>query len=150
MNTDQDARRKRNKKVISIIVVLVILSVGVYWNMPKKTDISESEYFTREQVEAAIKDTIELLDAEDYAALKENSSSDMQEAFKKATLQPAKDEIAESWGALQSYGTMKITEISNKDARYVLGEVEAVYEQVSVTYNITYDQDLRIIGLSIK
>lgn len=150
MSTDQDARKKRNRRLISIIAVLIVLSIVVFLSMPKSVDISKSEYFTREQMEAAIKGTIELLDAGDYAALREKSNEEMQSVFNEETLQPAKKEISENWGELQDYGTMKITEVSKKDVRYVVGEVVVTYEQVSVTYRITYDQDLRVAGLYMK
>ena len=64
-------RNKVIKIVIPIIVILVSLILFVYWIFPKSFDIEQSKYFNKEQVENAMKETVELLDAGDYIALRE-------------------------------------------------------------------------------
>lgn len=56
-------RNKVLKVVIPIIVVLFFLILLVYWMFPKSLDIAQSKHFNKEQVETAMKETIELLDA---------------------------------------------------------------------------------------
>ncbi|MDE5597620.1 MAG: hypothetical protein K2J04_07295, partial [Lachnospiraceae bacterium] len=55
----QYTRNKVLKIVIPIITVFVLLILFVYWILPKSFDIEQSRYFNREQVEAAMKETIE-------------------------------------------------------------------------------------------
>lgn len=146
----QKILKNKTFRIVSIVVVLGVLSWGVYRSMPRQADISESEIFSREQVEDAMKETIEHLDAADYEALRENADSGMQSALNEETLKPAKEEIADVWGARQRFGKMYITEISKGDTHYAVGEVTVTYEEVSVTYRLTYDRGMRLAGLYMK
>lgn len=146
----QKILKNKTFRIASIVVVLAVLSWGVYRSMPRQADISESEIFSRGQVEAAMKETIGRLDEADYEALRENANSGMQSALNEEMLQPAKEEIAASWGERQRFGKMYITEISKGDTHYAVGEVTVTYEEVSVTYRLTYDQDMLLAGLYMK
>ena len=65
----QYVRNKVLKIAASVAAVLAFLILLVYWMLPKSAAIEKSKYFNKEQVEAVMKETIELLDAEDYAVL---------------------------------------------------------------------------------
>lgn len=56
-------RNKICKIVIPIVLILVLFVLLVFWMFPKTVSIEKSRYFDAEQVEAAMKETIELLDA---------------------------------------------------------------------------------------
>ena len=81
ISVEEQKRYTRNKVLMvaaPVIGVLLCLILAVYWIFPKSADISQSKYFNREQVEAAMKETVELLDEEDYDALQENAIPQMQ------------------------------------------------------------------------
>lgn len=58
--------------VIPTVVIIASMIYYVAFQMPGKAnieDIENSDYFDRAQVEDTIKETVELLDANDYQAL---------------------------------------------------------------------------------
>lgn len=147
---DPDAQKKRKRTLISIAAVILALSIVTYIKMPKRKDISKSEYFTEQQVKDALEETVGLLDAGDYEALRQNSSSEMQQVFQEETIESAKEQIAASWGGRQRFDNMYVTELVQQSKHFAIGEVTVTYEQVSVTYRITYDEEMKIAGLYMK
>ena len=53
------ARNKALKILLSLCAALVLLIAAAYWMLPKGTEIEKSDYFDKEQVEAAMKETVE-------------------------------------------------------------------------------------------
>ena len=80
------------KVVIPIVVALFFLGMAGYWLFPKTVDIEKSRYFDKEEVEAAMKETVELLDAEEYAALQENAIPQMQSLLNAETRESRSEE----------------------------------------------------------
>ncbi len=54
--------------------------------------------------------------------------------------------IGESVCGLDRY----ISEVSQINQHYVIGQVTAAYENVSITYTITLDEDMKWAGLYMK
>ena len=99
------------KIVISIAVILTVLIFLLYRMIPKGTDIEKSGYFDKAQVEDAMKETIELLDAEDYAALQEKAIPQMKTVLAPETMGDVKGQIAGNWGKRATFGKAYIGEM---------------------------------------
>lgn len=96
ISPEEKKRYMRNKvlKIITpIVIVMIFLVLYVYWIFPKSVDIEQSKYFNKEQVETAMKDTVELLDAEDYSALQESAIPQMQTVLSAETMEDAKEAL---------------------------------------------------------
>ncbi len=143
-------RNKVLKTVISILVLLVFLSLLTYWMIPKTYDIEKSKYFHREQVEAAIKETIELLDAEDYTALQKNAVPQMKSLLNAETIEEVKRGISDDWGERKLFGSMYMVELVQKNRHFAVGEITVTYENASVTYRLTYDEDMKFAGIYMR
>ena len=138
------------KIVISVIVVLFFLGLFVYWMFPKYFDIEQSKYFSKEQVEAAMKETIALLDAGDYIALMENVTPQMQTLFHAETIDDIKGMLSDDWGERKIFGAVYMVELIQGSRHFAIGEITVTYENVSATYRLTYDEDMRLAGIYVR
>ena len=144
------ARNKVVKIVISVIAVLFFLGLFVHWIFPKSYDIKQSKYFNKEQVEAAMKETIALLDAEDYIALRENVTPQMQTLLNAETIDDVKGMLSDDWGERKMFGAAYMVEMVQGSKHFVIGEITVTYENISATYRLTYDADMRLAGIYVR
>ena len=143
-------RNKLMKIVIPIIVMLVFLILFVYWIFPKSFDIEQSKYFNKEQVETAMKETIELLDAGDYTALRERVTPKMQTLLNAETMDDVKGMLSDDWGERKLFGAVYMAELVQGNRHFAIGEITVTYENVSATYRLTYDEDMRLSGIYVR
>lgn len=144
------ARNKVLKIVLPVIAVLVFLVLYGYWMLPKSYDIGQSECFDQEQVEAAMKETIELLDAGDYAALQESAIPQMQSLLNAETMDKAKGALSDDWGERKQFGAVYMAEVIQGNMHFAVGEITVTYENVSATYRLTYDEKMRLSGIYVR
>lgn len=143
--------RNKTFKIFGLTaLVLALLIFGLYWSLPKSYDIEKSKYFEKAEVETAIKETIELFNAEDYDTLQEQAIPEMKSVLNAETFESVKGLIADDWGAFERYDTVYIVELVQKNVHYAVSDVTVTYENVSVTYRLTYDKDMRLAGLYLR
>ncbi|NBJ93797.1 DUF3887 domain-containing protein [Parablautia muri] len=150
---EEQKRYVRNqvlKIVIPIVVILVLLIVFVFWMLPKSFDIEQSKYFSKEQVEAAMKETVALLDAEDYAALQEGAIPQMESILNAETMNDAKKLLSDDWGERKQFGAVYMVELVQGSRHYAVGEIVVTYENVSATYRLTYNEDMCLTGIYVR
>lgn len=143
-------RNRVLKIVIPVILAFILLILYVYWMVPKSVPIEQSIYFNKEQVEEAMKETIALLDEEDYTALQENAIPQMQAFLNAEEMGDVRKMVSDGWGERKQFGTVYLVEIIQGNSHLAVGEITVTYENVSVTYRMTYDKDLRLAGIYIR
>lgn len=144
------ARNRVLKIVIPIALALVFLGMAGYWLFPKTVDIEKSRYFDKEEVEAAMKETVELLDAEEYATLQENAIPQMQSLLNAETRESMRETLSDDWGERRQFGVVYLVEVVQGNRHLAVGEMTVTYENVSVTYRLTYDEDMRFAGIYVR
>ena len=144
------ARNRVLKIVIPISLALFFLGMAGYWLFPKTVDIGKSRYFDKEEVEAAMKETVELLDAEEYAALQENAIPQMQSLLNAETRESMRKALSDEWGERKQFGAVYLVEVIQGNRHLAVGEMTVTYENVSVTYRLSYDEDLRLAGIYVR
>ena len=144
------ARNRVLKIVIPIALALVFLGMAGYWLFPKTVDIEKSRYFDKEEVEAAMKETVELLDAEEYATLQENAIPQMQSLLNAETRKSMRETLSDDWGERRQFGAVYLVEVVQGNRHLAVGEMTVTYENVSVTYRLTYDEDMRFSGIYVR
>ena len=144
------ARNRVLKIVIPIALALVFLGMAGYWLFPKTVDIEKSRYFDKEEVEAAMKETVELLDAEEYATLQENATAQMQSLLNAETRESMRETLSDDWGERRQFGAVYLVEVVQGNRHLAVGEMTVTYENVSVTYRLTYDEDMRFAGIYVR
>lgn len=143
-------RNKVLKIVIPIVVILILLGSLVYWVFPKTADIEQSKYFNKEQVEAAMKETVELLDAGDYEALQESAVSKMKPYLTEKTRNEIRRTLSDDWGERKQFGAVYMVELIQANKHFAVGEMTVTYDNISVTYRLTYDEDMRFAGVYVR
>ena len=138
------------KIALSAIAVIIILALILYWMLPKSFSIEQSKYFDKEQVEDAMRTTIELLDVQDYATIQENAIPKMQSVLNQETMENVRKQIAEDWGQRESFGVLYTMELVQGNEHFAVGEVTVSYENATVTYRLTYDREMQLAGLFIR
>lgn len=144
------ARNRVLKIVIPISLALFFLGMAGYWLFPKTVDIGKSRYFDKEEVEAAMKETVELLDAEEYAALQENAIPQMQSLLNAETRESMRKALSDEWGERKRFGAVYLVEVIQGNRHLAVGEMTVTYENVSVTYRLSYDEDMRLAGIYVR
>lgn len=144
------ARNRVLKIVIPIALALFFLGMAGYWLFPKTVDIEKSRYFDKEEVEAAMKETIELLDAEEYATLQENATAQMQSLLNAETRESMRETLSDDWGERRQFGAVYLVEVVQGNRHLAVGEMTVTYENVSVTYRLSYDEDMRFAGIYVR
>lgn len=153
ISQNEQKRYRRNKVlkiVIPIVAVLLLLVAIACWMLPRGYAIEQSEYFDEIQVETAMKETVELLDAESYGALQENAVSQMKPYLNEQEMDKVKGQLSGDWGERQQFGTVYMTEIVQGNTHLAVGEITVVYENVTVTYRLSYDEEMRLAGLYVR
>ena len=138
------------KIVIPIVLALTFIAVSVYWIFPKTVDIEKSRVFDKEEVEAAMKETVDVLDAEEYAVLQENAIPQMQSFLNAETRESIRETLSDDWGERKQFGAVYMAEVIQGNTHLAVGEMTVTYENVSVTYRLTYDEDMRFAGIYVR
>lgn len=147
------AKKKKNGTVVGIVaVIIIVLAALVYWCLPKSDTIESSGRFNEAKIEEQAKKVISMLDKEDYEGLIAYSNATMQASLQDEveSWQAAKDQINSDWGEFVSYGNSYMADVKQMGKEFALVQMNVSYENVSVTYTITFDVDGKLAGLYMK
>ena len=154
-NLSDDERKKyrrtrRTRIFVPIFAVIIILVAGIYAYLPKSFPIEDSAYFQKDIVEECIKNIAIQVGENDYAALRENATEQMKPIFAEDYLPNAKNQLSSDWGQLKSFGSIYLTEVSQLGKHFAVGEITVVYENITVTYRLSFDKDMRLAGMYMR
>ncbi len=144
-------RRSRIAQILcAVILLLVLAAVFAWWFLPKYSKIGFGGTFEEQTLKARVSEVIQLLNEDDYAALKEHSIPAMERVLTEERMGSAKRQVSGDWGAFQSLGKPYMVQMTQQGKTFAVIQVAVVYENVTVTYTITLDPELRLAGLYIK
>lgn len=154
----KERKRSRKSRSTKMIIITILVIIGLfaiatallYWMLPKGTDISESSTFVKEQVEARVEEVINLLDDGAYDTLAENATEQMAGVLNDEDMDAAKQLVGDDWGARVELGMIYMQEVEQQGVHYVITQVAASYENVTVTYTITFDENMKLAGIYMK
>ncbi len=151
-----DAVKKAHKRnimlgILSFIIgFIIIVAIAVNAMIPKTFDIEDSVYFDEMQVEEQVVECIELFELEDTQELQIQSTDNMQSYFTQETITDIKSQLSDDWGTQTSIGTIYMSEIVQAKQYYAVTEVTVAYENITVTYRLTFDTDMKLAGIYIR
>lgn len=152
--TPQEAagrKRKLGFLIAGIIAgILILLVAGGLWLLPKSYELEKSGTFQEEVVLERTEEIIALLDKEDYAALGDYADEKMQSFIQGNSLEEAKATLGEELGENQGITNSLTVEVRQSGKRYAMIQATVQYESRSVTYTISYDEDMKLAGLYMK
>lgn len=155
-NLDEKDRKKgkRGRRIpIVLAAVLAILAViaGVaYWILPKGRLIDDSKVFDKAELRRLTEEVIVLFSEGEYEALDARCSREMQDVLRQTSFSEIKQYIGGDWGGMQTMGTMYMAEIHQMNQVYATVQVNVAYDNVNVTYTISFNRQMELYGFYIK
>lgn len=141
-------RRRIGMTIGQIVAVLVFLSVLAWWMIPKPAALGDD--FSQEAVTASVENVVVMLNQNDFDGLQELAVDELKSKLTQETMDEVRKNISEDWGEMQSIGKVYMQGLKQKGKVMVVTQVDAVYENVSVVYTISFDEDLRLGGLYMR
>ncbi|MCM1040354.1 MAG: DUF3887 domain-containing protein [Roseburia sp.] len=135
------------RNLVSALIVLVILCAFVWWWLPKTYEFGHSGKFVKETVEEKVEETILLINADDFEALKAYAEEELQSALTKEAIDEGRAYLGDNWGEMLEIGTVYMAEVEQKGKSYLFTQVHVTYENVKVIYTINFDDKMRLIGI---
>lgn len=141
------------KKILFFIIpaaaAIVLLVVGILWLSTRKKGLDNSKYFDRGFVDNAVFETVNLINQEDYVTLSAIASEDFREGITE-NIKSQKSKISEDWGNCTGYGVIHTYEVVRDKEHYAQGTVTATYENVTVSYSLLYDVEMRLVEITME
>lgn len=149
-DADKKAFRRRRIGVIAgaVIMALAVLAACIWWILPKPAALGDD--FSEEEITARIENVVDLLDENDFAALQKISVDKIRPALTKETIDKVRQAISDDWGSRQSLGRVYAQGARQYGKFIIVTQVDAIYENVSVVYTISFDRELRLAGLYMR
>lgn len=137
--------------VTSVIFILLLSLISyIRWLFPQASEIGSSGIFSQETVEEKTKDVILLLDQNDFDALKDASIEKIRGQLVPEAFEQVKKTIGDNWGARESFGKIYTCELKQQGQIFATAQVSVSYENVNVTYTITFDKEMKLAGIYLK
>lgn len=143
----------RNKiwKIVIVVAVIIVAAVCMINRMlPKGAEFGSSGVFEQNVVEEQAEWVIEKLNEDDFDALLGASDEAMQQVLTPEVIENARATIGDDWGNFRSYGQTYMSELKQNGKLFVAVQMTVAYENVSVTYTILFDEDMKLTGLYMK
>ena len=141
-------RRRIGMTIGQIVAALVFLSVLAWWMIPKPASLGDD--LSQEAVTASVENVVIMLNQNDFDGLQELAVDELKSKLTQETMDEVRKGISEDWGEMQSIGKVYMQGLKQKGKVMVVTQVDAVYENVSVVYTISFDEDLRLGGLYMR
>ncbi len=146
----QGKKHRAVKVILVVAVVLAVLAVFAYWAFPKTREVGDSGKFTANVVEQYATAVVDAFSRGDYDTLEGYYSSEMKEAVTSQMLEELKPVIGDDWGEYRGVGTAYMAEVSQRGKEYVIVQMNASYANVSVTYTLTFNSKMELVGFYMK
>lgn len=150
----KQAKKEKRLKIITIIIITCILLIGViYWCLPKTSEFGSSGKFTAEKVEEQAEIIIDLVNEDDFEGLQEHSNEIMKKMFveeQQESWLAAKALLGKDWGAFISLEDSFMVEVSQMGQNIALISIKATYENVSVVYQLSFDEQMKLAGIYMR
>lgn len=142
-------REKRLKIWAVVLLVIALIVVAVYQYLPKWIDISETP-FEEQEVQELATELATLYGEENFEAVVSYFNEDMRGYIGTLTLQNAKMNLSENFGAVVSMGEVEVSTAKQGGELYAMAQVTVDYENITVGYTMTFDEDMLLSGFYIS
>ena len=143
-------RSKRGKIIAAVLIALGALALLVWWALPKMKYLSDSKIFSEEQVRERAEQILVMFHVEDESGMRTYHSEPMSEIMTQENMAQMKLFIGDEWGEMNNIGNSYLIEISQMGKKYAMIQMTVSYKNVSVTYTMTFDRDMKLAGFYLK
>ncbi len=150
--SDADKKAYRRGKIVrtvsEIILALIASSLLAWWLMPKPAALGDD--LSQEEIAASVEQVITLLNEGDFDGLQDMAVDKLKSKLTPEVIDPVRQQISQDWGEMQSIGKTYVQGMKQKGTLIIVTQTDAIYENVSVVYTISFDEDLKLGGLYIR
>lgn len=152
MQQKKSDKSKIYGSIIAIsIVILAVASIWFLWQYPRTKAFGDSGKFQKEEVEELSKEIIELISGQEYEKVMSQYAGPMLTKDADASdLEYAVKTVNTDWGELKSITPTTLAEMIKAGKRYAAAELEAEYENLTVIFTFSFDEDMRLSGIYMK
>lgn len=143
-------KEKWIKRSVIAILILLLLAAAIYWILPKTKPVEDSGVFRETEVRTQAETVIQFLSGGDYESLRQCANEKMTSVLTDDFLEKVKGNFGPEWGEFRSYGNIYSAQVTQMGKTYAVVQVNASFEKVSITFNISFDQDMKLAGLYMK
>lgn len=147
-------KRKRCKTISIVAAIVVVLLIAIVligsWLLPKSAPIGTVGNLTEQEIVSQAEEIVTLLDADDYGAIAGLSDATLAQKLDSATIDAARDTVGTDWGSFESFGSARVGKNIQMGQSFGVIEMVAVYENVTVTYTMAFNEDLEMTALYMK
>jgi len=133
-------------------LIKIVLFFGLLLTFTACSSDKLSSSFDKDEVTDKAKAVVEVINTKDYAAIIALFRSDLQDQITADQLQQAFDEQLEAAGTFSDFKSIVIKSENDNSTNeeYAVVILEAVYENKTLIYTISFDTDLELVGLYMK
>lgn len=142
--------RKRNKIIVVSCLILAVVFIGVYLTLPKAKTLDKSDIFSEEEVISKSKEIVQLIDDGEFDKINEESVKEIQDINLEEKVTKAKNELNKDFGEFVSYGKIYTAEQTQMGKTYAVVQMNVAYKNISVTYTLSFDKDMKLAGIYMK
>ncbi len=151
---ERERKAYRNKRIgiIVAVVVMVVVLIGSYvrWIFPRPYALENVELFSEETVTQRVETIVTLLDENDFEALREEAVAEMRNVLTQEVIDKIRIPMSAHWGERTAIGTTYMQGIKQRGKVYVVTQTDVIYENISVVYTITFDENLNLAGIYMR
>lgn len=154
-NDNLEIQPKKSKfKLLFVVIALVIgLCVLAFFYLksfiPETHSLGTSGYFKQSEIEEKTSEVIDAIGQRDYQLIIEMSNSKMKSVLTQRQFDEAIDGLGEL-GTFEKITHQIYVELTQNEKVNATGEIVANYKKRSVTYTISFDQEMKLSGLYMK
>lgn len=153
----EDSEGKKAKKrnrifvILGILLALIAVTAGwLYWLFPKQRDINTSKVFDTTEVQTLSEELIRLFSEGDYETFDRYLSPEVRAALEQTSPEDVKSNISGDWGRMLHIGNMYMAEVSQRGKSYAVVQVNVSYDNVSVTFTLSFNESMELYGVYVK
>ena len=136
-------------RIVGIVLILgIILYVCIKAFIPDVISIEDSKVFDQQKLIQKTEEVLKILDEGDYQQLISLCDEKMKKGLSQEKLSEAIDSLGER-GAYEKMTSQNFVCVDGRE-KMATGEVVALYQQRSVTYTISFNEDYQLTGLYMK
>ncbi|MBQ9934739.1 MAG: DUF3887 domain-containing protein [Lachnospiraceae bacterium] len=150
----------RKKGKLAVVLGVALLICGITFvvvriddskNVEENVTTETADVYATPEVEEKTRLVIELVSDNDFTTIREEYAVDeLKEILEDDYMLQIKAMINDDWGELESIGAFYSAEVSQNNINYIVVQVNATYENVSVAYTITFTEELMLAGIYMR
>ena len=136
---------------LACVITFVLVRIDDNRKNAESSTTETVDVYASSEVEEKTIEIIQLLSHNDYKTLRDKYAiEELKELLNDEYMIEAKNMISSDWGELCDIGTVYSAEVTQDNVLYTVVQANATYDNVSIAYTITFDDELKLAGIYFR